>query len=75
MAVNVVAAISLLAMFISKNTQVIVFNINSFYAVTYIMAAGIFEMVFIYGFLRYECERAFGILPAIFIYCKVRDKE
>ncbi len=30
-------------------------------------AAGIFEMVFIYGFLRYEFERAFGILPAILI--------
>ena len=27
----------------------------------------IFEMVFIYGFLRYEFERAFGVLPAIFI--------
>lgn len=65
--INAVAGISLLAMFISKNTEHISFNINSFYAITYILAAGIFEMIFIYGFLRYELERAFGILPAIFI--------
>lgn len=65
--INVVAGISLLAMFISKNTEHINFNRNSFYAITYIIAAGIFEMIFIYGFLRYEFERAFGILPAIFI--------
>lgn len=67
LAINVIAGISLLAMFISKNTEEIVFNINSFYAITYILVAGIFEMVFIYGFLRYEMERAFGILPAILI--------
>lgn len=65
--IDVVAGISLLAMFISKNTEHINFNRNSFYAITYILAAGIFEMIFIYGFLRYEFERAFGILPAIFI--------
>ena len=67
LAINVITGISLLAMFISKNTEDIVFNINSFYAITYILVAGIFEMVFIYGFLRYEFERAFGILPAILI--------
>lgn len=65
--INTVAGISLLAMFISKNTEHINFNRNSFYAITYILAAGIFEMIFIYGFLRYEFERAFGIFPAIFI--------
>ena len=67
LAINVIASISLLVMFISKNTKDIGFNINSFYAITYILVAGIFEMVFIYGFLRYEFERAFGILPAILI--------
>lgn len=65
--INIITGISLLAMFISENTEDIVFNINSFYAMTYIFAAGVFEMVFIYGFLRYEFERAFGILPAILI--------
>ena len=67
LAINVITAISLLAMFISKNTEDIVFNKNSFYAITYILVAGIFEMIFIYGFLRYEFERAFGILPAILV--------
>lgn len=65
--INVAAGISLLAMFMSRNTEDISFDINSFYAVTYILAAGIFEMIFIYGFLRYEFERAFGILPAILL--------
>lgn len=43
------------------------FDQDSFYAVTYILTVGIFEMVFLYGFLRYEFERAFGILPAVFL--------
>lgn len=65
--INVIAGASLLAMFIIQSTEEITFDINSFYAITYILAAGVFEMIFIYGFLRYEFERAFGILPAIFI--------
>lgn len=67
LAINVITGISLLAMFISKNTENIVLNINSCYAISYILVAGIFEMIFIYGFLRYEFERAFGILPSILI--------
>lgn len=63
--INVAAGASLLSMFISQNTEEIIFNRNSFYAITYILTAGIFEMIFIYGFLRYEFERAFGILPSI----------
>lgn len=67
LAINAITGISLLAMFITKNTKDIVLNLNSFYATTYILVAGIFEMVFIYGFLRYEFERAFGILPAVLL--------
>lgn len=67
LAINVIAGVSLLALFISKNTKSIVFDKNSFYAISYILVAGIFEMIFIYGFLRYEFERAFGILPAILL--------
>ena len=67
LAINIVAGGALLAMFIRKNTEAIVFTQGSFYAMTYIFAAGIFEMIFIYGFLRYELERAFGIVPAIFL--------
>ncbi len=65
--INFIAALMLLAMFIFKNEQPVSFSKNSFFAVTYIIIAGIFEMVAIYGFLRYEMERAFGILPAIII--------
>ncbi|MCM1162122.1 MAG: hypothetical protein NC412_12980 [Roseburia sp.] len=65
--INVIAGFSLLFMFVSKSEENISFNINSFYAILYILVAGVFEMIFIYGFLRYEFERAFGILPAIFI--------
>ncbi|MDE5581069.1 MAG: hypothetical protein K2I95_06575 [Treponemataceae bacterium] len=67
LAINVGAGGALLAIFVGKNTEAIVFTQGSFYAMTYIFAAGIFEMVFIYGFLRYELERAFGIVPAIFL--------
>lgn len=54
-------------MFISKSEEQIHFDMNSLYAIAYILAGGVFEMIFIYGFLRYEFERAFGILPAIII--------
>lgn len=56
LAINVIAGISLLAMFVSKNTKAIVFDKNSFYAISYILVAGIFEMIFIYGFLRYNLK-------------------
>lgn len=65
--INLVAALMLLAMFVFKSKQSISFSKNSFFAITYILVAGIFEMVAIYGFFRYEVERAFGIIPAIII--------
>lgn len=65
--INIIAGLSLLGMFLGENTETIHFSIDSFYAITYIFAAGIFEMVFIYGFLRYELERAFGIIPSVFL--------
>lgn len=65
--INIIAAVSLLAKFISQSETSIAFTINSFYAITYILAAGIFEMLFIYGFLRYEFERGFGILISILL--------
>ena len=67
--INAAAAFMLLAMFLTQkeNTETITFSVNSFFAITYIFAAGIFEMVCIYGFFRYEAERAFGIIPAVFL--------
>ena len=35
--------------------------------VLYIMVAGIFEMLFFYGFLQIHFEKAFGIIPAILL--------
>lgn len=64
---NIIFAISLLTMFIKKKSTPITFTNDSFYAITYILAAGIFEMIYIYGFLRYEFERAFGIFPSIIL--------
>lgn len=65
--INLAAGIMLLAMFVSKNEHPISFSKNSFFAITYILVAGIFEMIAIYGFFRYEIERAFGLIPAIII--------
>lgn len=65
--INILLAISLLTMFIKKENRTICFTRNSFYAITYIYTAGIFEMIFIYGFLRYEFEKAFGIIPSIIL--------
>lgn len=62
---NVVFACALLAMFLKGNTQTLSFTRNTLFAVFYIFAAGIFEMVFLYGFLRAQFERAFGTIPAI----------
>lgn len=63
---NIVFAIALLLQFMSAGEK-LVFNRETLYAIVYIFAAGIFEMVFIYGFLRCFFERAFGIIPAIIL--------
>ena len=65
--INVIFAVALLAVFLKEKSQPVAFNLQSFYAISYILAAGIFEMIFIYGFLRYQFERAFGIIPAIIL--------
>ena len=65
--INVVLALALLVVFLRKSTEPIHFTAESFYAITYIFVAGIFEMIFIYGFLRYKFEQAFGIIPAIIL--------
>ncbi|MFX0548554.1 type II CAAX prenyl endopeptidase Rce1 family protein [Hathewaya histolytica] len=64
---NVIFGICLLFMFMSKSTRRIIINYSTFCAIVYIFVAGIFEMVFIYGFLRCYFEKAFGIIPSIFL--------
>lgn len=65
--INIIFAAALLAVFLKEKSQPVTFNLQSFYAISYIFVAGIFEMIFIYGFLRYQFERAFGIIPAVIL--------
>ena len=52
--INVVAGGALLAMFISKRTEALVFDLNSFYAITYILVAGIYKAVFCRHYVCYS---------------------
>lgn len=65
--INIIFAAALLTMFYFEKSQPVTFNLQSFFAIAYILVAGIFEMIFIYGFLRYQFERAFGIIPAMIL--------
>lgn len=64
---NVALAAGLLAVFLKDEVPVNVISLNNLYGATYILVAGIFEMLFIYGFLRMSFEKAFGIIPAILL--------
>lgn len=43
------------------------FDTKSFMTMTLILCTGVFEVIFFYGFLRTLFERAFGVIPAIFL--------
>ena len=62
-----ILAASLLAMFLKDEKPSGILEIKNLYAATYILVAGIFEMTFIYGYLRANFENAFGIIPAILL--------
>ena len=64
---NIVLGGGLLAVFLKDEVPVNVISLNNFYGASYILVAGIFEMTFIYGFLRMSFEKAFGIIPAILL--------
>jgi membrane protease YdiL (CAAX protease family) len=63
--INIVLATGLLAMFLSEQIPENVISLKNLYGTVYILAAGIFEMTFIYGYIRMSMEKAFGIIPAI----------
>lgn len=63
--INFVLAAGLLAMFLKDQMPENVISLKNLYGASYILVAGIFEMTFIYGFLRMCFEKAFGIIPAI----------
>ncbi|MFH0790040.1 MAG: CPBP family glutamic-type intramembrane protease [Candidatus Omnitrophota bacterium] len=63
---GIVFALLLLFQFISedgKRGQEILLDLEAGGPVFYIMVAGIFEVIFFYGFLRQQFENAFGIIP------------
>ncbi|MBO7122236.1 MAG: CPBP family intramembrane metalloprotease [Treponema sp.] len=60
-------AAGLLAMFLKEGRPQGILEVRNLYAAAYILVAGIFEMTFIYGYLRACFERAFGIVPAILL--------
>ena len=64
---NVLFAAGLLAMFLKEGRPQGILEVRNLYAAAYILVAGVFEMTFIYGYLRACFERAFGIVPAIFL--------
>lgn len=64
---NILFAAGLLAMFLKEGRPQGIWEARNLYAAAYILVAGVFEMTFIYGYLRACFERAFGIVPAIFL--------
>ena len=64
---DIVFAAALLAMFLKKGRPQGILEAKNLYAASYILVAGIFEMAFIYGYLRARFEKAFGIIPAIIL--------
>ena len=62
-----VFAAGLLAMFLKDEKPEGILEVKNLYAAAYIIVAGIFEMTFIYGYLRASFENAFGIIPAIIL--------
>lgn len=65
--INLVLATGLLAMFLKEQIPENIVSVKNLYGASYILVAGIFEMTFIYGFLRMSFEKAFGIIPAIIL--------
>lgn len=68
--INIIFSILLLFQFISNSNSIqftSTYNIKMIIPIMYIFVAGIFEMIFFYGFLREFFERAFGIIPSILL--------
>ncbi len=64
---DVLFAAGLLAMFLKEGRPQGILDVKNLYAAAYILVAGVFEMTFIYGYLRACFEKAFGIVPAILL--------
>ncbi len=64
---DVLFAAGLLAMFLNEGRPQGILDVKNLYAAAYILVAGVFEMNFIYGYLRACFEKSFGIIPAIIL--------
>jgi len=64
---NIVLGAGLLFVFLKDEVPVNVISLKNLYGASYILVAGIFEMLFIYGFLRMSFEKAFGVIPSIIL--------
>ena len=64
---DVLFAAGLLAMFLKEGRPQGILDVKNLYAAAYILVAGVFEMTFIYGYLRARFEKAFGIIQAILL--------
>ena len=64
---NVLLGAGLLFIFLKDQVPENVISLKNLYGASYILVAGIFEMTFIYGFLRMCFEKAFGIIPLILL--------
>jgi len=67
---NVVLAILLMFQFMVESRaygKEIILGKDIIIPVIYIFTAGIFEVIFFYGFLRQQFEKAFGIIPGILL--------
>lgn len=64
---DLVFAAGLAAVFVKDGMPRNILDISNLFAAAYILTAGIFEMTFIYGFLRMSFEKALGIIPAIIL--------
>lgn len=65
---NIILAVLLLLQFMNESAAVgkkILLSSDAIIPLVYIFTAGIFEMVFFYGFLLHQFEQSFGILPGI----------
>ena len=66
--INFVLGVLLLLLFISENPEAqLHFDGKSLASISFIMLAGVFEVVFFYSFQRTLFERAFGIIPGIIL--------
>ena len=64
---DLIFAVCLLGLFLKEQIPQNILTFPNLYAAVYILVAGIFEMTFIYGFLRMSFEKAFGIIPAVLL--------